>query len=123
MVEAVDEPRGAGPVPGRDVVMAWLNSSALIWCMLCLLTPALAAASPWSLEEGQQLQAPATELNIDQAASRAQQRYGGQLISIRPAEQDGRQGWQATVLLDNGRVKTLFVEARTGAVMDRRRRN
>ncbi len=80
-------------------------------------------ASPWSQEDSQALQAPSTELNIDEAASRAQQRYGGQLISIRPAEQDGRHGWQATVLLDNGRVKTLFVEARTGAVSDRRRRH
>ncbi len=97
--------------------------SSMLIVLIGALTPVVTLASPWEVEEGQQLQAPTTELNIDQAASRAQQRYGGQLISIRPAEQDGRHGWQATVLLDNGRVKTLFVEARTGAVVERRRRN
>ncbi len=96
-------------------------SVSLALALTVALIPAL--ASPWEAEDRQRLQAPSTELNIDQAASRAQQRYGGQLISIRPAEQDGRHGWQATVLLDNGRVKTLFVEARSGAVVERRRRN
>ncbi|TVS18360.1 MAG: hypothetical protein EA417_03535 [Gammaproteobacteria bacterium] len=97
--------------------------SSMLMILIAALTPVATLASPWEVEEGQRLQAPTTELNIDQAANRAQQRYGGQLISIRPAEQDGRHGWQATVLLDNGRVKTLFVEARTGAVVERRRRN
>ncbi|MCC5886393.1 MAG: hypothetical protein JJT88_08160 [Gammaproteobacteria bacterium] len=102
--------------------MFWVYVMA-ITLVLGALTANSAWASPFQHEDGQTLQAPTTELNIDEAATRAQQRYGGQLISIRPAEQDGRHGWQATVLLDNGRVKTLFVEARTGAVMDRRRRN
>lgn len=102
--------------------MFWVYVTAII-LVLGALTAAGGWASPFSQDDSQTLQAPTTELNIDEAASRAQQRYGGQLISIRPAEQDGRHGWQATVLLDNGRVKTLFVEARTGAVMDRRRRH
>lgn len=102
--------------------MFWVNVMA-VGLLLGALTATSGWASPWSQDDGQTLQAPATELNIDEAASRAQQSHGGQLISIRPAEQDGRHGWQATVLLDNGRVRTLFVEARTGAVTDRRRRN
>lgn len=95
----------------------------VIGLVLGALIATSGAASPWSQEDSQNLKAPDAELNIDEAAGRAQQRHGGQLISIRPAEQDGRHGWQATVLLDNGRVKTLFVEARTGAITDRRRRN
>lgn len=102
--------------------MFWVHV-IMIGLLLGTLAAADSWASPWSDEDSRTLQAPTTELNIDEAANRAQQRYGGQLISIRPAEQDGRHGWQATVLLDNGRVKTLFVEARTGAVSDRRRRN
>lgn len=95
----------------------------LIGLVLGAFAATSVAAEPWQQEDSQNLKAPEAGLNIDQAAGRAQQRHGGQLISIRPAEQDGRQGWQATVLLDNGRVKTLFVEARTGAVTDRRRRH
>jgi uncharacterized membrane protein YkoI len=60
-------------------------------------------------------------LSINDAASRAQNTFGGQVISITPAEQDGRRGFRVKVLLDSGRVKTLFVESRTGSVIDRRR--
>ena len=59
-------------------------------------------------------------LSINDAAGRAQDRFGGQVISISPAEQDGRRGYRVKILLENGRVKTLFVESRTGTVIDRR---
>jgi uncharacterized membrane protein YkoI len=62
-------------------------------------------------------------LSINDAASRAQNRFGGQVISISPAEQDGRRGYRVKILLESGRVKTLFVESRTGNVIDRRARN
>ena len=42
------------------------------------------------------------------------------MISISPAEQDGRRGYRVKILLESGRVKTLFVESRTGDVIDRR---
>ena len=61
-------------------------------------------------------------LSIHDAASRAQDRFGGQVISITPAEQDGRRGYRVKILLENGRVKTLSVESRTGTVIDRRER-
>lgn len=85
----------------------------------CLLLPLLAAASPWSADDTFQWRAP-SELTMHEAASLAQEAGGGELIAIRAAEQEGRQGWQATLLLDNGRVKTLFVEKRSGAVVERR---
>lgn len=59
-------------------------------------------------------------LSINDAASRAQDRFGGQVISITPAQHDGQRGYRVKVLLESGRVKTLFVEERTGAVIDRR---
>ncbi|MEE4299690.1 MAG: PepSY domain-containing protein [Pseudomonadales bacterium] len=71
------------------------------------------------LEQGRR---PPPVLSINDAASRAQDRFGGQVISISPAEQDGRRGYRVKILLESGRVKTLFVEARTGAVIDRRGR-
>lgn len=70
-----------------------------------------------------QRRSQAPVMSINDAASRAQDRFGGQVISITPAEQDGRRGYRVKVLLETGRVKTLFVEARTGDVIDRRGRN
>lgn len=64
--------------------------------------------------------AEAPVLSINDAASRAQDRFGGQVISITPARLDGERGYRVKVLLESGRVKTLFVEERTGAVVDRR---
>lgn len=113
----------SAPLPGvlPAVVVVVALAGALAGAPLPLAADG--PISSWLADERNTLQAPSTELDVDQAAQRAQQRHGGQLISIRPAEQDGQHGWQATVLLDNGRVKTLFVEARTGAVVDRRRRH
>lgn len=71
------------------------------------------------LEQGRR---PPPVLSINDAASRAQDRFGGQVISISPAEQDGRRGYRVKILLESGRVKTLFVEANTGTVIDRRGR-
>jgi uncharacterized membrane protein YkoI len=80
------------------------------------------AVEPWlasamDLLEGQ---GGAPALSLNDAASRAQRTFGGQVISITPAEQDGRRGWRVKILLDGGRVKTVFVDARTGNVIDRR---
>ena len=103
-----------GSAVGQEWGMVGLNSAVaalVLVCGLALASLPVSADSP-----------PASAgLSMNEAASRVQQRFGGELISIRPAEQDGERGWQATVLLDNGRVKTLFVVARTGAVVDRRR--
>ena len=61
-------------------------------------------------------------MSFNEAASRAQDRYGGQVLSVKPASRDGRRGWRVKVLVDGGRVKTLFVDERTGAVRDRQER-
>lgn len=58
-------------------------------------------------------------LSFNEAASRAQDRYGGQVLSVQPARREGRRGWRVKVLVDGGRVKTLFVDERTGDVRDR----
>lgn len=89
----------------------------------CLLVTGALAAVP--ADAGSRLAAaldrngsPVTSLS--DAASRVQRRYGGQVIAVAPAERDGRRGMRVKVLLDDGRVKTLFVDERTGEVVDRR---
>lgn len=91
----------------------------LALAILLVLVGTMASASPpWSADDTFQWRAP-SELSMHEAASRAREAHGGELIGIRAAEQDGEPGWQATVLLDNGRVKTLFVEKHSGAVRER----
>lgn len=115
--------------------MRWATSvrTSRLIPVLLLLTLALAQgaaaatrapAPDWlasAIDILQQHDAPV--LSINDAASRARNTFGGQVISITPAEQDGRRGYRVKVLLDSGRVKTLFVEARSGSVIDRRDRN
>lgn len=64
---------------------------------------------------------PPAGLSFSDAASRARHETGGQVISVAPAEQNGRAGFRVKVLLEDGRVRTLFVEQRTGQVIDPRR--
>lgn len=103
----------------RARLLAWVLCAGLAGAAA---TPA-EAAEPWlaSAMDLLQGQGGAPVINLNDAASRAQNTFGGQVISISPAEQDGRRGWRVKILLDGGRVKTVFVEARTGSVIDRRR--
>ena len=79
------------------------------------------AAGSWLMSAIDMLErGNAPVLSINDAASRAQDRFGGQVISITPAQQEGQRGYRVKVLLESGRVKTLFVEERTGVVIDRR---
>lgn len=91
--------------------------------LACLLVTGALAAAPadagtWLAAALDRNGSPVTSLS--DAASRVQRRYGGQVIAVAPAERDGRRGMRVKVLLDDGRVKTLFVDERTGEVVDRR---
>lgn len=107
--------------------------SAMSVVVLALMAGGSALADDGALDDAELLLAAidlldqrrgkAPVMSINDAASRAQDRFGGQVISITPADQDGRRGYRVKVLLETGRVKTLFVESRTGDVIDRRGRN
>jgi uncharacterized membrane protein YkoI len=83
--------------------------------------PAAAASLAGALEIFDEARDPST-MSLNEAASRAQDRYGGQVLSVEPTERGDRRGWRVKVLLDDGRVKTLFVDQHSGAVRDRRER-
>ncbi len=118
---------------GSSTARRYRCAAARCAVVLALLAGAGARGDGGGLDDAQRLfaaidlldqrrgQAPV--MSINDAASRAQDRFGGQVISITPADQDGRRGYRVKVLLETGRVKTLFVESRTGDVIDRRGRN
>lgn len=109
---------------GRRIVAG--AAPALALALLLAAAPSSAGPEDWlgnAIDLLEQRPGSSPVLSINDAASRAQNRFGGQVISISPAEQDGRRGYRVKILLDSGRVKTLFVESRTGDVIDRRTRN
>lgn len=65
-----------------------------------ILTTVLAFASP-TYGDG---------LSADQAARRAESRYGGQVLDIRPVQTDKGQGYRIKLLQPSGRVKMLVID-------------
>ena len=111
------------PELGRRARTAWRALTVALCVSLSMLPAAVRAdsdllAGALAMLEAQRSSVPS--LSINDAASRAQDRFGGRVISVTRAEQDGRPGFRVKILLENGRVKTLFVDDRTGNVFDRR---
>lgn len=55
-------------------------------------------------------------MSLEEAADRVQSAYGGQVVAASPARNGGREGYRVRVLLDDGRVITVFVDADSGAM-------
>jgi hypothetical protein len=47
-----------------------------------------------------------------EAAERVRALYGGRVISVSPSNRGGVQGYTVRILVDGGRVKTVFVDSR-----------
>lgn len=45
----------------------------------------------------------------DAAAQIARAQTGGRVLSVRPSDDPGRPGYEVKVLLDDGRVRVLFI--------------
>lgn len=67
------------------------------------------------------LAGPAEGLRSDFASAtrHVERRYGGQVIAVAPAAERAH-AVKVKVLLDDGRVKTLVVDAETGEILDQR---
>jgi uncharacterized membrane protein YkoI len=72
--------------------------------------PAQAALSTSSVDV--RLQA----MSLEEAADQVRGAYGGQVIAASPARAGGREGYRIRVILDDGRVITVFVDAESGAM-------
>jgi uncharacterized membrane protein YkoI len=57
-------------------------------------------------------------LSLDAAVARVQNAYGGQVIAASSTNANGHAGYRIRVLLQGGRVRTVFVDAATGAMRD-----
>jgi len=51
-------------------------------------------------------------LSLDQAADKVRRTYGGRVLSITPVDRADSDGYEVRVLVEGGRVKTVFVDER-----------
>ncbi len=51
-------------------------------------------------------------VSLDQAADMVRRTYGGRVLSITPVNRGGEEGFRVRVLVDGGRVKSVFVDDR-----------
>ena len=55
-------------------------------------------------------------LSLEEAADRVQGAYGGRVVAAQAVRAGGHEGFRIRVLLDDGRVITVFVDADSGAM-------
>ena len=94
---------------------AW-PSGALAALMVCgaLAAPVeVSAAVLW--EADPVVFAKSDSISLEEATEIVRRAYGGRVLSASPATQNGKRGYKIRVLLDGGRVKTVFVDS-NGAV-------
>gem|GEM_PF-1189727 len=93
----------------------------LVWRSLllagCLLLPAAAltlappAHAQWGLTQ-------AASISSSQAAEAVQSRFGGRVLNVDRRERDGRAIYRVKVLQDNGRIRTVLVDANSGRILN-----
>lgn len=57
-------------------------------------------------------------LSRDQAAARARRATGGRVLGVRPRKGDGEPVYRVKVLRPGGRVQEIWVDRRTGDLLD-----
>lgn len=60
----------------------------------------------------------APRVSLDEAVSRVQSAYRGQVIAASATSSGGHPGYRIRVLQDGGRVRTVFVDAASGAMRE-----
>ncbi len=84
----------------------------------CLLLCVLVVAAPESMarQEARWSLAQAADIGADQAAAIARGTTGGRVLGVRRVEQGRGATYEVKVLLEGGLVRTVRVDAATGAV-------
>lgn len=88
---------------------------ALAAALLCALAPALVAAQPGPpAVPGLRIAQAEERISLAEATRMVQQRFGGQVLRAETRRDDGRVVHRIRVLTEDGRVRTVQVDAATG---------
>ena len=80
----------------------------LLLCGLITL-PGLSLAG--EVRWADQVLAAKSAISLEEATEIVRRAYGGRVLSASPTSKNGKKGYQVRVLLDGGRVKTVFVDS------------
>ena len=81
---------------------------AVLLCGLFALPGVVAAGDVQWVD---QVLAAKSTISLEEATDIVRRAYGGRVLSASPASKNGKKGYQVRVLLDGGRVKTVFVDS------------
>ena len=82
---------------------------------MCVCALACSAA-PGMADSSAQFWVQSSMLSLEEAADRVQGAYGGRVVAAQPVRAGGHEGFRIRVLLDDGRVITVFVDADSRAM-------
>lgn len=113
-------PRAVSPCAGTYRLVTMINRSPLLRA-LCLLLAGFLVVGPVSAEPKSLdlllVQATPT-VSKDEAAALARQATGGRVLDIQAEERGGKKSYRVKVLLSDGRVRIVRVDAYSGNVRD-----
>ena len=81
---------------------------AAVLCGL-LASPGILAAG--DVQWASKVLAAKSTISLEEATEIVRRAYGGRVLSASPTSKNGKKGYQVRVLLDGGRVKTVFVDS------------
>jgi hypothetical protein len=96
---------------GRGNPIVNISRRLLRTLLLCgLITlPGLSLAG--EVRWADQVLAAKSAISLEEATEIVRRAYGGRVLSASPTSKNGKKGYQVRVLLDGGRVKTVFVDS------------
>lgn len=108
---------GSSWMPARKVWVARVfralgRAVATVLCVFAILF----SAPPAMADSGAQFWVQPSMLSLEEAADRVQGTYGGRVVAAQAVRAGGHEGFRIRVLLDDGRVITVFVDADSGAM-------
>ena len=101
-----------GPVHAR----ALLRGAVMTLACVAALCAGVVNCPSAQADSSARLWVQSSQLSLDEAAERVQSAFGGRVVAAQPARASGREGFRIRVLLDDGRVITVFVDADSGAM-------
>ena len=96
---------------GRGYPIVNVGRRLLRAALLCglLASPGIPAAA--DVQWASQVLAAKSTISLEEATEIVRRAYGGRVLSASPTSKNGKKGYQVRVLLDGGRVKTVFVDS------------
>lgn len=96
---------------GRGNAIVNASRRLLRAVLLCGLVALPSVAAAGEMRWADQVLAAKSTISLEEATEIVRRAYGGRVLSASPTTKNGKKGYQVRVLLDGGRVKTVFVDS------------